>query len=155
MKWLLSIALINCLLALNVSCEFTSWRLPNTTTPIDYNISVTVTSQSPYEIEKTFSGVVNIRVKVTEVIGDLYLHSKFANISEVLLTDINHRKFPVAFKGIPDRELLHISIVKGNLIANSEYDIKITYISELRRDKLGFHSSSYVNSAGQKVYVMS
>lgn len=153
MKSFLLCALINILIVVNVSCEFTSWRLPNTTIPIDYNISVTVISRKPYEILEAFSGAVGIKVKVTEVIADLYLHSKFANISEVFLTDIDHQNIPVAFKSIPDRELVHISPLSGNLIANSEYIIKIAYISKLRRDKLGFHLSSYVNSAGQKVYV--
>lgn len=154
MKWLLLYALISLLLVVNVSCEYTSWRLPNTTTPIDYNIYVTVFSPSPYQLADTFSGVVNIRINVAEVTENLYLHSKFSNISEILVTDSSHRVIPVEFKTIPARELVHIRSVDGNLIANSEYTIKITYISELRRDKLGFHLSSYVNSGGQNVYVM-
>lgn len=153
MKSSLLYALINILIIVNVSCEFTSWRLPNTTIPMDYNISVTVISRKPYEIVEAFSGVVGIKVKVTEVIEDLYLHSKFANISEVFLTDIDYQNIPVTFKSLPDRELVHISLMSGNLIANSEYIIKIAYISKLRKDKLGFHSTSYVNSAGRKVYV--
>lgn len=154
MKCLLFYAFINFLLVVHVSGEYSSWRLPNTTTPIDYNISVTLTSRNPYQIVEVFSGIVEIKVKIIEETEDIYLHSKFANISEVVLSSINNQRISVEFKIIPDRELLHIKALNGNLIANSEYIIKIIYISELRRDKLGFHLSSYINASSQKMYVL-
>lgn len=151
MKWLFLIAFINILFVFNASCELTSWRLPNTTTPIDYNIFITVESKIPHQINEVFSGRVDIRINVIEETKDLYLHSKFANISEVVLTDVNNQQISVDFKLVPERELLHV--FTENLIGKAEYIVKIAYISELRRDKLGFHLSSYVNAAGQKVYV--
>ncbi|KAL5284042.1 hypothetical protein ACFFRR_006361 [Megaselia abdita] len=154
MKWFQCYAFIILLFVVNARCEFTSWRLPNTTTPIEYNISVKVVSKSLYQISEEFSGIVEIKVKVTEETSDLYLHSKFANIFEIVLTDVRQKKFPVDFKSIPERELVHINSFNERLIVN-EYTIKISYASKLRTDKLGFHLSSYVNSVGQKIDIAS
>lgn len=146
-------AVVNLLFVVNVSCDVTSWRLPNTTFPIDYNILINVTSDNHFKISEIFSGIVEIRFKVVNSTTDIYLHTKFSNISQsdVTLEDINGQHISVGVKAFPDRELIYINVLNGILFENSVYTIKVYYSSKLRADKLGFHLTSYVDGSGRKM----
>uniref|UniRef100_T1GR02 Uncharacterized protein n=1 Tax=Megaselia scalaris TaxID=36166 RepID=T1GR02_MEGSC len=106
-----------------------------------------------FKISEIFSGIVEIRFKVVNSTTDIYLHTKFSNISQsdVTLKDINGQNIFVGVKAVPDRELIYINVLNGILFENSVYTIKVYYSSKLRTDKLGFHLTSYVDGSGRKI----
>jgi aminopeptidase N len=126
-----------------------SYRLPNETRPIRYDISLqTWIDEGKFE----FEGSVRIHLRVESEIDHIVVHSKQLVITETALYDsaMNARAI-LAPELDPVTEFLTVKVVTGVLAANAEFFLDIKYTGVLRTDDQGFYRSSYMNPQNQVV----
>lgn len=127
-----------------------SYRLPNNTKPVHYDISVVTFIDRG---EFNFSGVVQITVHVLENSKNITLHARQLTIKKIEMRDSNGWTInDVTFTHDATTEFLTISTPKVTLQRGEIYDLQISYSGELRTDMVGFYRSSYVDEKGKKVY---
>lgn len=127
------------------------YRLPNDTKPIHYDIWLTT---DVHRGEFEFSGQVTILIDALVNTNQITLHHRDIEISNVNL--MSETGVPiqsnVPFTSVPATEFLVITPT-AQLIALSKYQVQITYSGSLRDDNAGFYHSSYVNPAGETVWL--
>lgn len=127
-----------------------SYRLPNTTTPLAYNIWI---STDIHLGEFGFNGQVIIRILVLETTREIVLQYRMMTIDIVSLFDSNNNLIQ---NNVPwyQNETVEFLIITPNqqLIQGQEYFISVRYNATIRDDGLGFHRGSYVNSAGNTAW---
>lgn len=173
--WLLKIAVLSVYLSIicanptgNVKSEFLeqkvgmennfvgldeplSYRLPNTSIPLRYSISIIT---NVHENDFNFTGEVSIHIKVLIRTNTITLHYRQIQITKVdiFLPDTNSPYIADPFfLPVDTHDFLHISVDQPFEI-NDEYVIRIRYQGYLREDSAGFYRGSYVDSEGVTKY---
>ncbi|XP_070490070.1 aminopeptidase N-like [Chironomus tepperi] len=127
--------------------EAISYRLPNNTIPIRYEIKI---KTDIHQNMSEFSGTVKIHVKLLENSTSITLHSRQLYIQRISIYQPG-----LPFPLIPDaiyeehesNEFLVINLPKV-YEAGTEFEIVISYLGELRVDSTGFYRGDYLNAAG-------
>ncbi|CAG9799845.1 unnamed protein product [Chironomus riparius] len=132
---------------INQADETTSYRLPNNTIPIDYEITLTT---NIHRNLSEFSGTVKIHVKLMENSSSITLHSRQLEIERI---DIYQPGMPfptitdAIFEEIKSNEFLVVKLPKI-YETGTEFVLAISYLGKLREDSTGFYRGDYINSAG-------
>ncbi|XP_055381350.1 uncharacterized protein LOC129611947 [Condylostylus longicornis] len=136
------------LIFLNYSIKFCycktvreQYRLSNTTTPIHYDIKIyTEIDQNDFQ----FDGEVKILLKIENVTDIVEIHTKNSTIKTIELKQLNQNE-NVDIKNYTINNVTEILKIhcETKLQKEFQYELKIIYESELRKDKLGFYRSSY------------
>lgn len=123
-----------------------SYRLPNTTIPLTYNIWL---STHIHRGEFGYDGQVTIRFQCVETTPEIILHYRLMSISTVTLFDSNNNliQVNVPFHQNATVEFLVIT-PSQQLINGHEYLVTITYNATMRDDGLGFNYDSYIDPEG-------
>lgn len=128
-----------------------SYRLPNDTTPLRYDVWL---STAIHEGNFTFDGRVRIQVRIILNTPNITLHSRQLTITGVTLLDAEQSPIEenVAYRRREVQEFLDIQPSRP-LVSGAIYWVEITYFGTLRTDGAGFYRSSYVNTAGDRVWL--
>lgn len=132
-----------------------SYRLPNTTHPESYEISLaTRIDNETFE----FDGNVRIKIVVDQPTRVIVLHARQLTIKQIRLTkysgnlpinvDLDSHSYEA------ETEFLKVPTKNMDLLTGDRLTLDITYSGILREDNGGFYRSSYTNSAGKKMYVI-
>lgn len=127
-----------------------SYRLPNNTIPLHYNVWLTTDIHNG---DFDFSGRVQIQIKAVENSTGITLH--YRQLTIVAVDFLNAAGVVVQanapFVKREDVEFLIISTPP--LIEGTIYWVAVSYLGILRNDDAGFYRSSYQNPAGQTVWL--
>lgn len=128
-----------------------SYRLPNDTIPLRYDVWL---STAIHEANFTFDGRVRIQIYTILNTPNITLHYRQLTITGVALLDAE--QFPIQ-ENVPYvtrsvQEFLDIQ-PSQSLVSGTIYWVEITYFGTLRTDDAGFYRSSYVNEAGDTVWL--
>jgi aminopeptidase N len=128
-----------------------SYRLPNNTTPLHYDLSITT---DIHRGEFEFSGEVRIRVRAIEQTSVITLHHRYLTIFNVtfLRGTGGTLQQNVPFTYNETTEFLELT-PRLPLSANSEIWIVINFLGILRNDEAGFYRSSYTNVSGVRKWL--
>lgn len=118
-----------------------SYRLPNNTVPISYDIHF----HTRVDIEDfNFNGVVRIGIRTKEVSTSITLHHRQLTIVSAQLWTNDDVLVPVGDPiYVVETELLTIPVLSV-LPNNTDYTLEINYAGILRSDNGGLYRSSYV-----------
>lgn len=128
-----------------VKCQFDTYRLPNNTIPVKYDLWIRT------EIDKEifeFSGQVRINVKVLETTKNVVLHFRQINVTKVNLVDQKTLNFSFDI----DKEFLIIDLPTA-FTPGKIFILEISYNGILRDDLLGFHRISYIDSSNKTIWL--
>jgi aminopeptidase N len=126
-----------------------SYRLPNDTIPIRYDIQLTTRVD---EGNFDFTGNVKINLRIVTQTNTITIHSKQLTILNTQLRNSVGGVIETQLATLdPVTEFLTVQTVVGQLTAGQEYVLEINYNGILRQDDQGFYRSSYVNGQGQTV----
>ena len=128
-----------------------SYRLPNNTMPLHYNIELTTNVHKP---NFAFNGKVTISVKVLTTTNSITLQSRLLVIENIQLLTVNSIVITTnaIYRIDEDVEFLIITL-PIELKVNEIVMIVITYNGILRDDNMGFYHSSYLNTDKKPVYL--
>jgi aminopeptidase N len=127
--------------------EGLSFRLPNNTRPIHYDIWL---STAVHEADFRFNGTVHIRFMTLEPSQYVTLNFKQINIDRADLTDVNGIIIQNNLIIIGDVATELVSFYFLNeLPANQDFVISVEYNGVLRTDSYGFYRGSYIDENGQ------
>lgn len=126
-----------------------SYRLPNNSRPIKYNLFVTT---DIHRDEREFQGEVEIQIEVLENSNSITLHYRQITITNVDLFNSSNSliepKVNVSYQ--EDVEFLIIKPLEP-LTRGKIYWVKISYQGFLRDDNMGFYRSTYIDKNGKTV----
>lgn len=126
------------------------YRLPNNTKPESYDITLTTNVD---QNDFNFFGTVVINIRVLEASSNITLHAHQITIIAVkLMTHTGTEMSLDKYSYNKDNDFLTISS-QVQLQKDTNYNLFIDYMGELRDDNRGFFKSSYVNSNGDKMQV--
>jgi Peptidase M1 N-terminal domain len=126
-----------------------SYRLPNDTIPLHYDISLHTRIDVP---DFNFNGIVVIRLRCITATRTITLHSKQQTIISVTLQNANNQVIPTDMPmQDPVTEFLEIRTTSQELQVGAEYTLRISYAAILRTDDEGFYRSSYLGDNGERV----
>jgi aminopeptidase N len=126
-----------------------SYRLPNDTLPIRYDIALTTRVD---ENNFAFTGRVAIQLRALQSTNKITIHSKQLNIVTVELRSVSGFVVPIMAPVLdPVTEFLTIQTAIGMLALTQVYILEISYSGMLRTDDQGFYRSSYLNAQGETV----
>lgn len=121
-----------------------SYRLPNTTIPLSYDIWL---STHLHRGDFNFDGRVFLRFECVQTTSELVLHYRMITITSVALFDGNSNLIQV---GVPFRQDDTVEFLvitpRDQLIQGQVYSISIMYNGTMRDDGLGFNVDSYIDS---------
>jgi Peptidase M1 N-terminal domain len=117
--------------------EQLSFRLPRTVIPKRYDLLM-----HPDLKRKTFNGTVKISVDVLEPVEFIAMHSKYLNITKVLLQ--NNKDQEVSLKATSDYEKYELFVLETcNTIDKGQYSISLEFGGSLDNRIVGFYGSVY------------
>lgn len=122
-------------------------RLPSLARPIHYTLHVKPylnISDSHLRIS-IFEGKVNITMKILQTTDRIVLHKRYITIQYPIITSIP--SVAVLRTSYEDQRDFLTIIFNQTLSINTQLDLSISYIGELRNDTFGFYLSSYVRSS--------
>lgn len=118
--------------------EEESRRLPNSTFPVVYELSIKTNFP-----QLDYSGTVRIEISVLEETNLLILNQREIDISEIVLSDNQGEIVELGvFTTDDDLGLLRIPTINP-LIVGETYFLNIVFNSVLRTDNYGFYRTSY------------
>jgi len=128
-----------------------SFRLPNNTVPIHYDISL-LTDIHLGNFD--FFGTVTIDIRVVEATETITIHYRQSAISGIDLLNLNGQilESNVDFEQIEEVEFLVIK-PRTRLLEFNQYKVVIRYRAVLRTDDYGFYRASYLNEEGKRIWV--
>jgi aminopeptidase N len=128
-----------------------SFRLPNNTVPIHYDISL-LTDIHVGNFD--FFGTVTIDLRVVEQTETITVHYRQSTVSSIDLLNINGQLIEsnVDYEQIEEVEFLVIK-PRTRLIVFNQYKVVIRYRAVLRTDDYGFYRASYLNEEGKRIWV--
>ncbi|XP_070503360.1 aminopeptidase N-like [Chironomus tepperi] len=128
-----------------------SFRLPNNTVPIHYDISL-LTDIHLGNFD--FFGTVTIDIRVLEATETITVHYRQSTIASIDLLDFNGRLIEsnVNYEQIEEVEFLVIK-PRATLLEFHQYKVVIRYRALLRTDDYGFYRASYLNEEGKRIWV--
>ena len=130
--------------------EVISYRLPNNTRPIHYDILI---SSGIHAGDFNFDGVVTVRIVALEITSEVTLHSKWQIIRNIDLLNADGQiiQSNLMFEYRERVEFLVITLPQL-LLRNQEVTLRITYSGTLRTDDYGFFRTSYLHENGQRIW---
>lgn len=132
--------------------NFETFRLPNDTRPLTYDISLRTWID---ERNLIFTGTVRIGIIAVESTNTITLHHSDLTIENVLLLSEGGDTIQIGDVSYDSVfEFLTIP-VSNNLTVGNEYVIVIDYRGILRTSTIGFYAIEYINSEGNGVYYAS
>lgn len=128
-----------------------SYRLPNTTTPLHYDIWLTT---DIHRGDFNFDGRVTIKILALQNTTEITLHYRQLTIKNVRLLREGGGTMQanVPFTLIPFEEFL-VATPRIQLTEGVNYWVEITYNGTLRDDDAGFYRSSYINPSDERVWL--
>lgn len=137
-----------------------TFRLPNNTRPLRYDIELTthlhLGDNDPDKF--AFDGRVLIHVQVLEISDYITLHAKDLTLQEATITNSRGEEVEFVDDEQPaintDKDFVTYH-VKDYLYPDEVITIEIVYNGTLRDDNTGFYRSSYLNRAGEKIWLAS
>lgn len=128
-----------------------SYRLPNDTVPLRYNIWL---STDIHAGNFSFEGRVRIQIQAVANTPNITLHYRELTINSVTLLDANENTIQsnVPYIRRPVEEFMDIQPAQP-LINGTIYWVDISYNGILRNDDAGFYRSSYLNPAGERIWL--
>jgi len=130
----------------NTGTDITTHRLPSLAIPIHYDLYVKPylnISDNNYRYS-IFEGQVNLTIKIIQTTDRIILHKRFITIQYPIIISISTISI-IRTTFDEERDFLMI-IFNQTLINNTQFQLFISYIGELRNDTFGFYLSSYVRS---------
>lgn len=130
-----------------------TYRLPNNTEPLEYNIDLTT---NVHDGTTEFQGIVTITLKVLETSSDIVVHARQLKILGATIRKSDAAESTaVALDIVEDkeREFLHLSAVGQSFEEDSIWLLTIQYTGNLRLDNGGFYLSSYTDETGATKYL--
>lgn len=145
MKWLKSGILLVAVLstvqtAPTLFADEDSMRLPKTSKPIHYDISL---KTDVHEGLRSFEGEVLIEIEIAEDTNVITLHNRELTILEVKLLDETNNLVETLHQEEIEKEFLHIETTSKPLLSGEKYTIEISYSGLLQLGTSGFYRSSY------------
>lgn len=126
---------------------FLNYRLPNSSYPEHYNITLTTNVHTGY---KDFNGTVIIDIVVVEETMEIFMHARQLKGFVVNILDLSSgvsERLNYIYE--PQREFLSFERINFKPFpANSKWRLTIAYKGTLRDDNGGFYLSSYVDDEG-------
>lgn len=128
-----------------------SYRLPNDTTPLRYDLWL---STAIHQGNFTFEGRVRIQILVIVNTPNITLHYRQLTITGVTLLDQEQMPIQenVPYSRRSVQEFMDIQ-PSQSLVSGGIYWVEITYYGTLRTDDAGFYRSSYLNPAGERIWL--
>ncbi|XP_017873368.1 PREDICTED: aminopeptidase N [Drosophila arizonae] len=130
-----------------------TYRLPNNTEPLEYNIDLTT---NVHDGTTEFQGTVTITVKVLETSSDIVVHARqLAILGATIRKSDAAESTAVALDIVEDkeREFLHLSALGLTFEEDSIWLVTIKYTGNLRLDNGGFYLSRYTDETGATKYL--
>lgn len=125
---------------------YTTYRLPNTTTPNSYDITLRTFI---HEANFQFNGSVRVNVSIEEPTNTITLHHRYLTIGDVRLWS-NATSIPIlSYSYNATFEFFTVS-VEETLTPNETVVLDIDYSGTLRTDEGGFYRSSYLADNGTR-----
>lgn len=128
-----------------------SYRLPNDTTPLRYDLWL---STAIHDANFTFEGRVRIQIVTIVNTPNITLHYRQLTITGVTLLDAEQmpiqENVPYVRRSV--QEFMDIQPTQS-LVSGTIYWVEITYYGTLRTDDAGFYRSSYLNPAGERIWL--
>lgn len=123
-------------------------RLPDDTVPESYALTVEPSFENQNYL---FTGWVNITIRVLTTTSEIILNAKDLDVPAVEVEDvISHRRVELeSWDYVENREIIKI-IVKGFILANRRYIVRIRFSGFLRNDGTGFFKTFYTSNSGEK-----
>ncbi|XP_012252262.2 aminopeptidase N-like [Athalia rosae] len=125
-------------------------RLPKVTRPTDYKVKLNPDLENG---KFTFTGEVEITLKVLEPTNDVTIHSKEQIIAENRTTLTNEENFSYDVEHSYDIDKDFLSIHTNETLPIGTYVLTIHYTGNLRDDMIGFYKSSYIDLEGNTVWI--
>lgn len=117
-----------------------TFRLPNDTIPIHYDIHL---NTSIHTGQQSYDGQVNITIKCLEPTRHIVLHSKDLDILSVALTLDSSSVNVTGFESIERTEFLNITL-ESALVVGEEYHLFIKYTNSAKNWRMvGWFGGSY------------
>lgn len=130
-----------------------TYRLPNNTEPLEYNIDLTT---NVHDGTTEFQGTVTITLKVLETSSDIVVHARqLAILGATIRKSDAAESTDVALDIVEDkeREFLHLSALGLTFEEDSIWLLTIKYTGNLRLDNGGFYLSRYTDETGATKYL--
>lgn len=130
-----------------------SYRLPNTTLPLTYNIWL---STEIHQGRFGFDGQVAIRIQCIETTPDIVLQYREMTIDRVYLFDSNNNLIDDNASW-HQNETVEFLVITPNqqLVQGQEYVVMVRYNGTMTDNGLGIYRASYVDPAGQTRWIAS
>jgi aminopeptidase N len=146
------LTIIGTVILVPIEKEELSYRLPNDTIPIRYEIYISTEIHNGEDFG--FDGSVKIQLKVVEETEQITIHSRFLDIKKVSLRKSDGGAEIAGIKYDLKKEVDFL-IVKSpeKLIVDQQYILEIDYNGTLRTDSSGFYRSSYKNEENNTVFL--
>jgi hypothetical protein len=141
----------------NIRTSEINYRLPTNVIPSNYKITLDPLIED--DEPRTFTGEVEITVKVTEETESITLHYNDLSINSINVTKVSNTtdiSVHHEYDNVTHFFVIRIDTDEGENIeetfeANEEYIIKINYSGNHKDDMYGFYRSSYKNETGNTV----
>nr|XP_019531217.2 aminopeptidase N [Aedes albopictus] len=131
------------------------YRLPNTTSPLRYDIELTTHVHdhgSPNQFD--FEGKVKIALRVLEEVQNITLHYRQLTVTHVKLTDAaNTALINDDSSFTMDTTYEFLVILAPSVLRVGDYSLEIDYHGVLRTDNGGFYRSSYTDANGNTRWI--
>lgn len=125
---------------------YTTYRLPNTTTPNAYDVTLRTWV---HEENFQFNGSVRIDISIEEPTNTITLHHRYLTIGDVRLW-FGETSIPIlSYSYNTTFEFFTVSVQEA-LILGESYVLDIDYSGTLRNDEAGFYRSSYIADDGTR-----
>lgn len=123
-------------------------RLPEDTVPVSYVLSVVPDFETAIP---SFTGQVDIAIRVKTTTPMITLHSKDLILDAVKVTDVNTDRVieGTTWDYVNVREQVQI-LMKGYVLANRKYIVSIQFKGTLRDDAKGFFKTFYTTNLDEK-----
>lgn len=125
---------------------FTTYRLPNTTKPNSYDVSLRTWI---HEGNFQFNGSVRIDISIEEATNSITLHHRYLTVGDVRLWS-GETSIPILSQSYNATLEFFTVSVQDTLLPGEAYTLDIDYSGTLRNDEAGFYRSSYVTSDGTR-----
>ena len=129
--------------------DTTTHRLPSLARPIHYNLYVKpyLNLSNNHPRLSVFEGKVNITIRIIQTTDRVILHKRYITIQYPIKTSTPTISI---IRTTYDEERDFFTIIfNQTLTNNTQFDLLISYVGELRNDTFGFYLSSYVRSSNK------
>lgn len=129
---------------------YTTFRLPNTTTPNSYDVTLRTWV---HEENFQFTGNVRINITVEQATNSITLHHRYLTIGVVSLWSSDATSVQIVSQSYNTTFEFFTVSVQETLPAGQTYVLDIDYTGTLRNDQGGFYRSSYLNDQNERVWL--